>query len=168
MDPAASPSSQLPPPPPPPPKPPKPHLPPQTKPLIATLLTLTKKIHAESNDELVKACASEANRHAVSLKKRLQLDANASVVREKVLRQCLRDELVDRDAHAARITERQRVATERLQATGKNTLTTISQKASDGLRLVEKSLVAADPFQLRFSESCQTIHERFDETQTRK
>ena len=90
----------------------------------ARALTTTKALHKRlreledesfrktHNDEIdwkpLKKLAADANKAVQAMQKHAQDEATRADVRENVLREAVRDELIDREANAARVVEKQR------------------------------------------------------------
>ena len=88
--------------------------------------------------------AVEANRAARSLRRHAQDDAVRAQVRENVLREAVRDELIDREANAARVAAKQTAMLE--QASGTSEVS-VFEKAQAVVRQVEAAVATLAPYQ---------------------
>lgn len=122
--------------------------------LIKECLNLTKQLHQEigkcelppESAKKLKRMAAEANKTIVKLRRQSAMDAVAASTREQILKQALKEELIDRDANAARIAERMRVAAERGVA-----IAALAQRSEDAVQQINASIVALCPWQMGVS-----------------
>jgi hypothetical protein len=109
-----------------------------------------KSTHAEFNDGLdyaeLKKLAADANKAVQAMQRIATDEALRADVRENVLREAVRDELIDREANAARIQDRQRLLLEQAGAT--ETLSAFDRAATSASS-VEASIAALCPHQTR-------------------
>jgi len=123
-------------------------------------LSLTKRLHKEiaesslSSDDAkrLKSMAAEANKLLVNLRRQLVDDANSNSVREAILKQVMKEELIDRDANAARISDRQRLASERVHG-----IASLAQRSEDAVQQINASIVSLCPWQIGLSPSVPMI-----------
>ena len=91
-----------------------------------------KSAHAEFNDgidwEPLKKLAADANKAIQAMQRHASDDAVRADVRENILREAVRDELIDREANAARVLDRQR---------------TLAETQHGGVAVFERSIASA-------------------------
>lgn len=128
-------------------------------------LTLTKRLHKEIGDsgidiaisKRLKAMAAEANKLLVRLRRQMAQDQVGVITREQILRQALKDELIDRDANAARVAERQR-----LQAEKGLGIAMMAQRSEDAIAQINSSIDSLCPYQIGVSTSVAMLAEAAD------
>ena len=94
----------------------------------------------------LKKLAADANKAIQAMQRIAKDEALRADVRENVLREAVRDELIDREANAARIQDRQRLLLEQAGAT--ETLSAFDRAATSASS-VEASIAALCPHQTR-------------------
>jgi len=94
----------------------------------------------------LKKYAADANKAIQAMQRVAKDEALRADVRENVLREAVRDELIDREANAARIQDRQRLLLEQAGAT--ETLSAFDRAATSA-NSVENSIAALCPHQTR-------------------
>lgn len=128
--------------------------------LIKSGLTLTKRLHKDIGDEVadqevakrLKTLAAETNKLLVKLRRQMACDVTAVNTRESVLKQVLKEELIDRDANAARVSERQRLAYEKSHG-----FASLAQRSDDAVRQINTSIASLCPWQIGISPSVPMI-----------
>jgi len=117
---------------------------------VKAALVATKELHSKLGKlasppseeiKLLKALAATANRAIMEVHKQSLVASHEAAIRENLLRDVLQNELFDREAHAARISEAQREAMERLGPAG----IPAYQRANAMVSKVEESIAALSP-----------------------
>ena len=130
-------------------------------------LSLTKRLHGEISElslgqevnKKLKSMAADTNKLLVKIRRQVAEDALVATTREQIIRQALKDELIDRDANAAVIAERQRLVAEKSAGIGQ-----LAQRSDDAVQQISTSIASMCPWQLGLSASVKLIfdaqHER--------
>lgn len=128
--------------------------------LVKEALTRTKRLHSQisqttqdggDNDDTSKRLKSEiaeTNKILVKIRRQLAADAVVEKTNDLILKKAIKEELVDRDANAARIAERQRVFSEKNVGGAE-----ILARAKDSVLQVHASLSAICPNSTSLSAS---------------
>lgn len=135
---------------------------------VREALTLTKNLHKrlrewEAQQAItdhghtvdyteLKQMTADTNKLLVNIRRQLATDWVAVTTREQILRQATKEELIDRDANAARVAERQRLAAERGQP-----LAMVAQRSEDALQQINASITSLCPWQIGMSTSVPMI-----------
>lgn len=131
-------------------------------------LSLTKRLHTRMREleqqqscsdptpvvdfAELKSMAANVNKLLVNLRRQLVSDAHAESASQSILRQALKDELIDRDANAARVAERQRLAAERGHG-----IAALAQRGEEAVGQINLSIAALCPWQIGLSTSVPMI-----------
>ena len=104
-------------------------------------------VHGPSKEEFkkLKTLAADANKAVQAMQRHASDDAVRADVRENVLREAVRDELIDREANAARILDKQRAIFEGRDATSLAAF----DRANQTVASVEASVASLCPHQLQ-------------------
>jgi hypothetical protein len=94
--------------------------------------------------QALKKLAADANKAIQAMQRHASDDSVRADVRENILREAVRDELIDREANAARVLDRQRALLE-----GKGESLSAFDKASQAVASVEASVASLCPHQLQ-------------------
>lgn len=105
-------------------------------------------------DEL-KKLAADANKAIVAMQRHASDDAVRADVRENILREAVRDELIDREANAARVHDRQRAL---FEGRDSNTLT-VFDRVNQTVAGVEASIASLCPHGLQRSSGVTVLAE---------
>ena len=126
-------------------------------------LTLTKDLHKrlreweqqqEVTDGVVvdykelKTMVADTNKLLVKIRRQIAIDDNATAARDRVMLQAIKDELIDRDANAARVSERMRVMADRT-ADGQ----TLINRSNEAAQQIIASIEELCPWQMKLSQS---------------
>lgn len=119
-------------------------------------LTLTKRLHKEIGElgidpdvaKTLKSKVAEANKLLVTLRRQLHLDDVANEVRHRVMLAAIKEELIDRDANAARVAERLRIMTDRTSDGS-----SLANRSSDAAQQIAANISGLCPWQMRLSQS---------------
>lgn len=123
-------------------------------------LTLTKQLHKEIGEsgidpaiaKRLKGMVAETNKLLVNLRRQMAADWVVVTTREQILKQVLKEELIDRDANAARVAERMRLASEKGHG-----ISTVGQRSDDAVQQMNASIGALCPWQIGLSASVPMI-----------
>lgn len=99
--------------------------------------------------------AAEANRAVQSMQRLAHLEARRAEISQGVLREAMRDELIDREANAARVLDRQRALAE-----SQNCGTVVLDRALASARSIEASIGALCPNQLSIAAGVAELADR--------
>lgn len=118
-------------------------------------LSATKNLHkrlrelegspSEPDWPTLKKLAADANKAIQAMQRHASDDAVRADVRENILREAVRDELIDREANAARVADKQRAAFEGRDAAA----LTAFDRANQMVAGVEASVASLCPHQLQ-------------------
>tara|TARA_B110000902_G_scaffold1636_1_gene1750 strand:- start:195 stop:650 length:456 start_codon:yes stop_codon:yes gene_type:complete len=92
----------------------------------------------------LKKLAADANRAVQAMQRLAHVEARRAEVSQGILREAVRDELIDREANAARVLDRQRALAE-----SQHCATVVFDRSLTSARNVEASIGALCPNQLR-------------------
>jgi hypothetical protein len=105
-----------------------------------------RKTHNDHIDwEPLKKLAADANKAIQAMQRHASDDAVRADVRENILREAVRDELIDREANAARVQDKQRTLFEGRDAAALSAF----DRANQQVATVEASIAALCPHQLQ-------------------
>lgn len=107
---------------------------------------LSSSLPVSETASKLKEMASEANGKLVCLRRKLHLDTIDAQIKLDLLTRALKEELVDRDANAARVADRHRVLDER-----GNTKATLHSRSRDAASQIAASIATLCPWQLPFA-----------------
>ena len=103
----------------------------------------------------LKKLAADANKAIVAMQRHASDDAVRADVRENILREAVRDELIDREANAARVHDRQRAL---FEGRDSNTLT-VFDRVNQTVAGVEASIASLCPHGLQRSSGVTVLAE---------
>ena len=130
-------------------------------------LSLTKRLHKRLREweehqncmdhthvdyKELKTMAADANKLLVNLRRQLTEDRVVVTTREQILKQTLKEELIDRDANAARVADRQRFSYEKGQG-----IASLAQRSEEAVQQINASIVSLCPWQIGLSTSVPMI-----------
>lgn len=126
-------------------------------------LTLTKDLHKRLREweqhqdaadhvcvdyKELKTMVADTNKLLVKIRRQLAIDDNSTATRDRVMLQAIKDELIDRDANAARVAERMRMIADRT-VDGH----TVINRSTEAANQISASISALCPWQMKLSQS---------------
>lgn len=125
--------------------------------LVKEGLSLTKRIHREIGEvgeseidpevsKKFRGLTADCNRLLVQLRRQLATDAVEAATRDNLLRQTLKEELIDRDANAARVSERQRLLAEKGAG-----IAQLAQRSEEAIQQIDATLASLCPWAISVS-----------------
>jgi len=133
---------------------------------IKTGLSLTKRLHHEvtqipdipdESSKRLKSMIVDANKLFVKLRRQIFETLNETDVCVTVLKQVLKEEMIDREANAARVSDRQRLAAERGMG-----VSDLAQRSEEAVTQINNSLASLCPWQISVSPNVSMIAAQHD------
>lgn len=124
--------------------------------LIRDVLNATKEIYSGLSEleidgatkKSLKARAAAANKSMVGIRKHLADARIREDVQRRIILEAVKDEMIDRDANAARVAEKHRMAAERVCTNG-----SLDTRAEASVAMINAAIASLCPWQGRISAS---------------